>query len=321
MDKNIDIVITYVNMEDEAWQKQFIYEKNKLNNHNISSINNCRFRDWGTLKYVLRSIDKFASFVNNVFLVVQMESQVPKWLNRETVKIVLHEEFMPKEVLPTYSSCAIEMYLHLIPGLSEKFIYFNDDIILWNKCHPEDFFIDDKCVNSLQVFESSKILSKDAVKNGDKMYRYIDLNSTEFPYQVLGINLNTLYTTQHNTSAFIKSINNELYEKAKDIIKNKSYKFRCEDSLTQYMYIMYSVIRNKCININNLKRGVMNWNNDIVDPINRIVLSGIKQICINDRVIDELNDDSVISFNNVIKVLSIKFNKKSKYENSVGFND
>jgi hypothetical protein len=308
-------------MEDEAWRTQFIYEKNKLENHNISSINNCRFRDWGTLKYVLRSIDKFAPFINNVFLVVQMESQVPKWLNRETVKVVLHEEFMPEEVLPTYSSCAIEMYLHLIPGLSEKFIYFNDDMILWNKCRPEDFFIDDKCVNSLRVFDPSKMVASDIAKLGDKMYRYIDLNSTEFPYQVLGINLNTLYTTQHNPSAFIKSINNDLYEKAKNIIKSKSYKFRCEDSLTQYMYIMYSVICNKCINILNLNQGVMRWNNNTAASINKNVFNGIKQICINDRVIDELNDDSVISFNNVIKILNIKFDKKCKYENSIGCND
>ena len=315
---NIDVVITYVNYEDEIWRDQFIREKNKYNrNLSSNSINECRFRDWGTLKYVLRSIDKFAPFVNNVFLVVQMESQIPKWLNRETVKIVLHEEFIPEEVLPTYSSCAIEMYLHLIPGLSEKFIYFNDDMILWNPHKPEDFFIEDKCINSLKLFNEDNYYEQ----SEDKLYGYINKQSTSLPNKLFDKN-NPCYYTTHNVSSFLKSINAELYNQITNDIKNKSYQFRCNDSITQYMYIEYSILKNRCINITGTSSlvGGLEKGTNIFRNIYYLLNSQIKQICINDKQID-MDKNTNISISNIINTLNIKFQKTCKYECSVSIND
>ncbi|KAJ8980378.1 hypothetical protein NQ317_009372 [Molorchus minor] len=42
--------------------------------------------------------------------------------------------------LPSFSSPAIECNLHRIPGLSRKFIYFNDDIFLGKPTYLEDFY-------------------------------------------------------------------------------------------------------------------------------------------------------------------------------------
>ena len=43
---------------------------------------------------------------------------------------VTHEEiFVNKSHLPTFSSPAIEAHIHRIPGLSQNFIYFNDDVM------------------------------------------------------------------------------------------------------------------------------------------------------------------------------------------------
>ena len=41
--------------------------------------------------------------------------------------------------LPTFSSPAIEANIHKIPGISEHFLYFNDDIFLGQPIFPEDF--------------------------------------------------------------------------------------------------------------------------------------------------------------------------------------
>ena len=46
--------------------------------------------------------------------------------------------FDDKEDLPTFNSHAIELYLHKIPGLSNKFLYFNDDTLLANTLSKED---------------------------------------------------------------------------------------------------------------------------------------------------------------------------------------
>ena len=51
-----------------------------------------------------------------------------------------HEDYIPKQYLPTFSSHPIELNMHRIRGLSEQFVYFNDDTFIINKMEPEDFF-------------------------------------------------------------------------------------------------------------------------------------------------------------------------------------
>ena len=54
---------------------------------------------------------------------------------------VFQEEiFTNKSHLPTFSSPAIECHIHRIPGLSKKFIYFNDDVMLGNQVYPDDWY-------------------------------------------------------------------------------------------------------------------------------------------------------------------------------------
>ena len=81
------------------------------------------------LRYSLRSIWQFAPWVRHIFVVTN--GQIPHWLNIDHPKLTLisHEQiFTNLSHLPTFSSPAIESHLHHIPGLSQKFIYFNDDV-------------------------------------------------------------------------------------------------------------------------------------------------------------------------------------------------
>ena len=73
--------------------------------------------------------------------------QIPDWLetNNPKVEIITHEMIFPNtSVLPTFSSSSIEMNLHRIPGLSEFFIYFNDDVFLGRPVYPYDFYTIEK---------------------------------------------------------------------------------------------------------------------------------------------------------------------------------
>src|SRR5574344_1782172 len=133
-DEKIDFVFPYVNCNDPVWLEQY-----KENNKNII-FNPLRFRAWGLLKYVFRGIDKFMPWINNVYMIVSSDSQIPAWINKENVKIITHKQIIPKEFLPTFNSTTIEMFLKNIPNLSEKFIYSNDDLYFINKLDKSDFF-------------------------------------------------------------------------------------------------------------------------------------------------------------------------------------
>ena len=135
----MDIVITYVDGNDPVWQAD--YEK-----YTSVPVMQKRFRDWGTLKYLLRGIEVNMPFIDNVYLVVSHLSQVPQWVDQEKLRIVLHSDIIPEEYLPVFNSNPIELHLHNIEGLDEEYIYFNDDIFPVVPCKPDDFFRDGKGV-------------------------------------------------------------------------------------------------------------------------------------------------------------------------------
>ena len=79
---------------------------------------------------------------------MQRESQLPEWLNRDAPKlrIVYHEDYIPQEYLPTFSTFIIEWWYFLIPDLSEHFIVCNDDMYFLNKIPEDRFFTADGVV-------------------------------------------------------------------------------------------------------------------------------------------------------------------------------
>ena len=114
----MDVVITYVDGNDPLWKSDYA-------KYSDTPVLEKRFRDWGTLKYLLRGIEKHMHFVQNVFLVVSHESQVPQWVDKTAVRVVLHKDFIPQELLPTFNCNPIEMHLHNIEGLGEEYIYIS----------------------------------------------------------------------------------------------------------------------------------------------------------------------------------------------------
>lgn len=135
--QGIDFVVLWVDGSDPAWaaEKAKYAPKDPLSD----SADN-RYRDWGLMRYWFRSVETFAPWVNMVHFVTW--GHVPDFLNRNALKlhIVRHEEFMPERYLPTFSSCSIEANIHRIPGLAERFVYFNDDIFLLRPVAPDRFF-------------------------------------------------------------------------------------------------------------------------------------------------------------------------------------
>lgn len=108
-----------------------------------------RFSDNGEIRFCLQSIATHMPWVNQVYIVT--DGQIPACVKdmptaiaplREKLRIVDHREIFRdhEELLPTFNSLAIETFLWRIEGLSEKFVYMNDDIFLCGDVSPEDFF-------------------------------------------------------------------------------------------------------------------------------------------------------------------------------------
>ena len=132
----IDFVVTWLDSTDEEWQRQFAYYQEKC----TGCTETARFRNMDIFRYWFRAVEQYAPWVNKVFLVTN--GTFPKWINEKHPKLVLvkHSDYIPEKLLPTFNSYTIEAYLHRIKGLSEHFVYFNDDMFLNAPVLPEYYF-------------------------------------------------------------------------------------------------------------------------------------------------------------------------------------
>jgi len=134
----IDFVIPWVDGADPIWQeKKTKYQGNASTEGN----SNQRFEDFGTLKYLFRSIEKYANWVNKIWLIT--DQQVPEWLaNNPQVQVVDHKDYIPAKYLPTFNSNVIELNIWRIADLSEHFVLLNDDLLFVSDTKRSDFFSD-----------------------------------------------------------------------------------------------------------------------------------------------------------------------------------
>jgi glycosyltransferase involved in cell wall biosynthesis len=142
----IDVVYTWVDGSDPDWNAareqrlSGITGAAQVTAQTRESSGQARFLDRDELRYSFRSIHLFAPWVRRIHLVTA--GQVPDWLDTDhpRINLVDHSEILPADGLPTFNSHAIETSLHTIEGLSEQFLYFNDDFFLARPVRPEAFF-------------------------------------------------------------------------------------------------------------------------------------------------------------------------------------
>ena len=160
----MDIVITFVDGSDPLWREDF---RRMLDVPVLEK----RYRDWGLLRFLFRGIEVHMPFVRKVFLVVARDSQVPAWVDRGKVDVVLHEQIIPAEHLPTFNSCTIEMFLHRFPGLGERYLYLNDDMFPMLDCTEDDFSPEGHPALGFARCRWSRSLFKRQCLNSDRLAR------------------------------------------------------------------------------------------------------------------------------------------------------
>lgn len=135
----IDVVYTWVDDRDPAWRE--LRGRYRPDEVLPSGASDERFEDRDELRFSLRSLHLYAPFVRNVFLVTA--GQRPDWLDRSDPRLTVvdHEDIFPDPgVLPVFNSHAIEACLHRIPGLGDRYVYFNDDVLLGREISPSDLY-------------------------------------------------------------------------------------------------------------------------------------------------------------------------------------
>ena len=142
----IDMVYLWVDGKDPVHRQKRLDLARKLNVKMDNTSDNqenhdARFADHDELKYSLRSLAKYANWINNIYIVT--DNQVPQWLNIDhpRIHIVDHKDIMPSDALPCFNSNAIEHCIVNIKELGEYFLYGNDDMFFCNPCYPDDFFV------------------------------------------------------------------------------------------------------------------------------------------------------------------------------------
>lgn len=234
----VDIVYLWCDSSDDNWRKS---KNEHLKQYgralDSDSDDECRFLDNDELKYSLRSLEKFVPWINNIYIVTA--SQVPEWLDTTNAKIhmVNHEQILPKDCLPTFNASAIETGLHKIPGLSEHFLFANDDMFFGNFTDKSFFFEPDG--KPVFRFSNRKIINKP--------YRHLYGYMISSAYRLVKTRYGKsfAYFPHHNIDAYKKSdiekCCNEFY---KLFEKTAAQKFREKDCIQRSVFGFYSVANN-----------------------------------------------------------------------------
>lgn len=133
----IDVVYTWVDGGDTAWLRRRAATMGEQPTWHSESASAARFAQRDELRYSLRSIHAFAPWVRDIYIVT--DRQTPRWLNTNSseVRVVDHlDVFADTDGLPVYNSHAIETQIHHLSGLSNNFLYFNDDMFLGAPIEP-----------------------------------------------------------------------------------------------------------------------------------------------------------------------------------------
>lgn len=304
----IDFVFPYLDNTKKEWQDNFKdYCIKTKQEHRLNDIYKERYDDFGLLKYLLRSIDRFASWINNLFIIVQDESQILDWLEKDHVKIVKHSDFIPSQYLPTYNSTTIEMFLWNIKDLNNHFIYSNDDLFFTNETKSEDFFTD--------TGKPKINIIKSKIKNPRNSFDNVCLKSYQDIALALGIYPNTydFMRPEHCMYPLILSHTKKVFDLLQSrIIKNISA-FRTRENYNQYLYTNYTYLTRNYAK-SEIKFRLVSLENNIDEVINIIKSKEYQEICLNDVP----RTDRQLFHSNIDKVKQafeeIGLNKKSKYE-------
>lgn len=201
------------------------------------NIDELRYTQHDELKYSLRSVEKNAPWINHIYIVT--DNQKPKWLKpNPKITIIDHKEIIPDNIRPVFSAIVIEMYISKIPGLSEHFLFANDDMFFYKTVTPQDFFSDFERpivwlskMPQLSKHDVSKVLDNpnrtDWYKTAVRAWQLFSLRSqTRLPF----------YYPAHSIDSYTKKIYDSTLEKYPELLSHNRAPFRTGNEICRLIF-------------------------------------------------------------------------------------
>ncbi|KAL6612272.1 hypothetical protein U3516DRAFT_869926 [Neocallimastix sp. 'constans'] len=308
--KNISVVYTWVDGSDINFQDL----KSKYNGGNRKV--NSRDRSADELRYSIRSLEKYMPWHEGTIYIVTCQ-QIPKWLNttHSRIKIVDHKSIFPKYVFPTFDSGTIELFFDKIPGISERFIYFNDDVFLNNYIHPCFFFTREgypkiyKNNNSLNL---SKKKYKKNISKKQNLYTNMCYLTLELIHTYLDKDFKYYYL-HHSTHVFYRDLMEPFRQFFKEDIKILCIdKFRSWEKFNSlYLYLTFMEYASRNDQLKLFEENKLPSDRTISKYFSQVVPASISSDLIKFEMVTDDSKENEINFNyikNHPNILVFNFN-------------
>ncbi len=231
----IDLVYLWVDGSDPLWREKRDSSLPAELRGDGESCGDGRFFDNDELRYSLRSVERYAPWINHIYIVT--DNQHPEWLdtNHEKITIVDHTQILPPHALPTFNSVAIELGVVNIAGLSEYFMVANDDTLFTREVRPSDFIRGDNRLKS-RFNRRKQTAEQLQTTYGSQIEHANSIISKDF-----AIDLFTLLP-HHNIDIYSKSVVREVQQRyLSKVEKTLKHKFRNPRDLQRHIYSLYAL--------------------------------------------------------------------------------
>lgn len=272
----IDYLVPMVFPFDPEWQRTW---RRACGAMLIDDAQLCaRYRTWCTEQLLIECVQRFMPWLNQIIIILAGPSQVQPWMAEMGVRVVFHADFIPQEYLPTFNSCTIEMFLHRIPDLSERFIYGNDDMFPLSPLQPDDFFR-----GTLPCLE----MTARQYPTPPNQFHMVCAHGQDFVADVLGVEPPACWWhTGHSLAPILKCTCELLWQQRADELKASITPFRSQRNFNQYIYLWYQYMSGKyCTHVP--PRQYVSAK-DGADAVRQAIREAEGILCINDS--DHTND-------------------------------
>lgn len=225
----IDMVYTWVDGSDPAWlqRKAESMTGGDSTPHHMAA-NSSRFTSHDELRYSLRSVEMYADWVRHIYIVT--DQQTPRWLDTSHPKITMvdHRDiFTDTSVLPVFNSRALESQVHHIPGLSEHYLFMNDDVFFARPTNPSLFVMSNGLA---KFFPSPKTLDASERMPHDSPFMAASKNGRDFIAEQHGLTATRKFL--HTPRVQSRSVLEDLERQFPDMFANvAASKFRHVDDV------------------------------------------------------------------------------------------
>ncbi len=244
--EKIDAVITWVDGSEPNYKLKL--EENLKN----KKIINRQYLQANEINFCVASIIKFAPFIRKIFIVTDNQkpnlNEVGHLVSLNKVEIIDHKEIFRDNMdsLPTFNIRSIDALLFKIKNLSNKFIYFNDDMFLIKETSKEEWFKDNKAVltGSWTKTYNNKLIKTISQRIKNLLNIRPSFNAAQSKAANIAGFHNKYFKSYHCGRPQIKSVIKDFYDKNPQILTNQiRHKFRDGRQYMPYSLCWHHLIK------------------------------------------------------------------------------